>query len=107
VRAQRSSLRAKMSRTMPQAVRACTFAVAIAVAQMQAGHKGVEERKVHFGLVVMLKLWSTPWRLCWGRDRLVFGRGIQTLSVPKNVRNGRGKRHVAVNASDRCVCTKP
>jgi len=81
---------------------ACT--VAVAVAQMQAGHKGAEERKVHFGLVrrlhtarfcsglvVMLKLGPTPWKLCWGRDGLVFGRGIQILSVPKNVRNGRGK----------------
>lgn len=108
---------------MPQVARAervLRVAVAVAVAQVQVGHKGQEERKVHFGLVgrlrttrfcsglvVMLKLWSTPWRLCWGRDRLVFGRGIQILSVPKNVRNGRGKWHVVVNARDRRVCTKP
>ena len=36
---------------------ACT--VAVAVVQMQAGHKGAEEPKVHFGLVRRLRSSST------------------------------------------------
>ena len=50
-----------MSRTMPQVARAerVLCIVAVAVAQMQAGHKGPEERKVHFGLVKRLCSSST------------------------------------------------